>query len=82
MYGERAGGGSADAAAIADGGGGAGAAGAVARSAHPSPCGQCGFRSVSVSAPVDLLSKLVGIRLTQVAPICSIQKWWKITHEI
>ena len=24
----------------------------------------------------------VGIRLTQVAPICSMQGWWKNTHEI
>jgi hypothetical protein len=24
----------------------------------------------------------VGIRLTQVAPICSIQGWWKNIHEI
>jgi hypothetical protein len=36
----------------------------------------------SDSVFVGLKNLKVGIRLTQVAPICSIQGWWKNIHEI
>jgi hypothetical protein len=41
------------------------------------------FSRVQVSkVSLYLYLVVVGIRLTQVAPICSIQGWWKNTHEI